>query len=67
VPRNTSQCASVASYDYIPSSQIPITLMMEALSSYKFLQEPHGATSQKTPFFLIVFHLQFLTLKWDVR
>jgi hypothetical protein len=34
--RNTSissQLASVASYDYVPSSQILVTLMTEALSS----------------------------------
>jgi hypothetical protein len=37
----------------VPSSPILVTLMMEALSSPKrrFLQEPHGVTSQKTPFF----------------
>jgi hypothetical protein len=29
----SSQCSSVASYDYFTSSQIFITLMMEALSS----------------------------------
>jgi hypothetical protein len=38
----------------VPSSQILVTLMMEALSSLKrrFLQEPHDVTSQKTPFFI---------------
>jgi hypothetical protein len=36
----------------VPSSPILVTLMMEALSSSEtFLQEPHGVTSQKTPFF----------------
>jgi hypothetical protein len=37
----------------VPSSPILVTLMKEALSSpeRRFLQEPHGVTSQKTPFF----------------
>jgi hypothetical protein len=37
----------------VPSSPILETLMMEALSSPKrrFLQEPHGVTSEKKPFF----------------
>jgi hypothetical protein len=40
----------------VPSSPILVTLMKEALSSSetRFLQEPHGVTSQKTPIFLIV-------------
>jgi hypothetical protein len=39
----------------VPSSPILVTLMKEALSSSKsqFLQEPHGVTSQKTPFFTV--------------
>jgi hypothetical protein len=40
----------------VPSSPIPVTLAMETLSSSEtsvFLQEPHGVTSQKTPFFII--------------
>jgi hypothetical protein len=39
----------------VPSSPIFVTLMKEALSSPKrrFLQEPHGVTSQKTPFFIV--------------
>jgi hypothetical protein len=38
----------------IPSSPILFTLMMEALSSSetRFLQEPHGVTSQKTAYFI---------------
>jgi hypothetical protein len=38
----------------VPSSPILVTLMKEALSSSEtlFLQEPHGVTSQKTPFFI---------------
>jgi hypothetical protein len=41
--------------DSVPSSPILVTLMKEALSSPKrrFLQEPHGVTSQKTPFFIV--------------
>jgi hypothetical protein len=37
----------------VPSSPIHVNVMMEALSSPKrwFLQEPHGVTSHKTPFF----------------
>jgi hypothetical protein len=39
----------------VPSSPILVTPMKEALSSPKrrFLQEPHGVTSQKTPFFIV--------------
>jgi hypothetical protein len=39
----------------VHSSPILVTLMMEALSSPKrwFLLEPHGVTSQKTPFFIV--------------
>jgi hypothetical protein len=34
----------------VPSSPILVTLMKEALSS---LLEPHGVTSQRTPFFIV--------------
>jgi hypothetical protein len=39
----------------VPSSPILVTLMMEALGSSerRFLQEPHGVTSQKTPCFIV--------------
>jgi hypothetical protein len=39
----------------VPSSPILVTLMLEVLSSSEtsFLQEPHGVTSQKTPFFIV--------------
>jgi hypothetical protein len=39
----------------VPSSPILVTLMQEALVPPKrlFLQEPHGVTSQKAPFFLV--------------
>jgi hypothetical protein len=39
----------------VPSSPILITMMKEAPGSKKrrFLQEPHGVTSQKTPFFTV--------------
>jgi hypothetical protein len=45
----------------VPNSPILVTLMMEALSSSKsrFLQEPHGVTSQKTPFFGLYTCLRF--------
>jgi hypothetical protein len=37
----------------VPSSPILITLVVEAIRSSEslFLQEPHGVTTQKTPFF----------------
>jgi hypothetical protein len=40
----------------VPSSLILVTLMKEALGSSetRFLQEPHGVTSQKTTFFKTV-------------
>jgi hypothetical protein len=39
----------------VPSSPILVTLIKEALTSSEtlFLQEPHGITSQKTPFFIV--------------
>jgi hypothetical protein len=39
----------------VPSSPILVALMKEALSSSetRFLQEPHGVTSQKTTFFKV--------------
>jgi hypothetical protein len=39
-----------------PSSPILVTLMKEALpsSERRFLQEPHGVRSQKTPFFIVI-------------
>jgi hypothetical protein len=38
----------------IPSSPIFVTLMKEApgSSECRFLQEPHGVTTQQTPFFI---------------
>jgi hypothetical protein len=40
----------------VPSSPILVTLMTEALSSSKsrILQEPHGVTSQRMPFFTVI-------------
>jgi hypothetical protein len=39
----------------VPSAPIVVTLMKEAPGSPKrrFLQEPHGVTTQKTPFFIV--------------
>jgi hypothetical protein len=39
----------------LPSSPIFVTLMKEApgASETRFLQEPHGVTTQKTPFFIV--------------
>jgi hypothetical protein len=44
-----------------PITSILVTPMKEALSSPKrqFLQEPHGVTSQKTPFFRFIHVLGF--------
>jgi hypothetical protein len=44
--------ASFLTASVVPSSPILVNLMKEALSSPKrrFLQAPHGVTSQKTPF-----------------
>jgi hypothetical protein len=51
----SSQRASVASCGYVPGSPILVTLMKETLSSSetRFLQEPHGVTSQKTAFYVM--------------
>jgi hypothetical protein len=51
----SSRRASVASYGYVHSSPILVTLMKEAISSSEtlFLQEPHDVTSQNTPFFIV--------------
>jgi hypothetical protein len=48
-----TQHASVASYSYVPSSPIFVTLKMEELSSSEtsVLTRVTGITSQKTPFF----------------
>jgi hypothetical protein len=37
----------------VPNSPILVALIREALSLSRFLQEPHGVTSQKTPFFIV--------------
>jgi hypothetical protein len=52
----SSQSASiVVKASVVPSTQILVTLKKEALSSSerRFLQEPHGVTSQKTTFFIV--------------
>jgi hypothetical protein len=40
----------------VPSSPILVSLIKEALRSSEtsFLQEPHGVTSQKSPFFIVI-------------
>jgi hypothetical protein len=50
-----SVCRLLVAASVVPSSPILVTLMKEALGSLKrrFLQEPHGVTSQKTPFFIV--------------
>jgi hypothetical protein len=47
-----SVCRLLVTASVVPSSLILVTLMKEALGSpqRRFLQEPHDATSQKTPF-----------------
>jgi hypothetical protein len=39
----------------VSSSLILVILMMKVISSseHRFLQEPHGVKSQKTPFFIV--------------
>jgi hypothetical protein len=39
----------------VPSSPILVTLMKQALSSSEMsvLKQPHGVTSQETPFFIV--------------
>jgi hypothetical protein len=37
----------------VPSSPIFVTLMKEVPPKRRFLQEPHGVTTQKTPFFIV--------------
>jgi hypothetical protein len=40
---------------FVPSSPILVTLMMVVIrsSKHRFVQESHGVTSQKTPFFIV--------------
>jgi hypothetical protein len=53
VRTEVSEERSASFISVVPSSSILVTLMKEALSSPKrrLLQEPHGVTSQKVPFF----------------
>jgi hypothetical protein len=46
---------ALAVTNVVPSSSVLVTFTMEALSSSenRFLQEPYGVTSQKTPFFIV--------------
>jgi hypothetical protein len=55
----------VVTASVVPSSSILVTLMKESLSSSErsVFQEPHGVTSQKTPFFVVFSScLQFRTM-----
>jgi hypothetical protein len=54
-----SESRLLVTANVVPSSPILVTLMKKAQVPPKrrFLQEPHGVTSQKTPFFFI--SLQF--------
>jgi hypothetical protein len=49
----SNRCTLRRNANAIPRSPILITLMMEVLSSSEtlVLKEPHGVTTQKTPFF----------------
>jgi hypothetical protein len=38
----------------VPSSPILATLVAKLLRKDRFLQDPHGVTSQKTPFFIVI-------------
>jgi hypothetical protein len=51
----SSQRQLLVTADFVPSSLILVNVMMEVLSSLKrrFLQEPHGVTSQNTAFFRV--------------
>jgi hypothetical protein len=51
-------CQLLVTANNVPSSPILVTLMMEVCVPPKrrFLQEPHGVTSQKMAFFLV--HIQ---------
>jgi hypothetical protein len=53
VRTDVSEELSTSFIRVVPSSQICVTLMMGryVLPKRRFLQEPHGVTSQKTPFF----------------
>jgi hypothetical protein len=54
VRTDVSEELSASFIRVVPSSPILVTLMKEALSSSEtsVLTEPHGVTSQKTPFFI---------------
>jgi hypothetical protein len=45
----------------VPTSPIFVTLMMEAIRSSEMpvFQEPHGVTSQKKAFFLLVYNSSY--------
>jgi hypothetical protein len=45
----------IGTANVLPSSPIHVALMMETVrsSETRFLQEPHGVTSQKTAFFIV--------------
>jgi hypothetical protein len=50
----TSNRTHTAKKYHVPISPILVTMMMEALLlKSRFLQEPHGVTSQKTSFFIV--------------
>jgi hypothetical protein len=43
----------LAATNAVPISPILVTLMMQAIPKRRFLQGPHGITSQKTTFFIV--------------
>jgi hypothetical protein len=51
----TSVLRLLVTANVVPSSPILVTLMMEALSptEHRFIQNPHGVTSQRTSFFIV--------------
>jgi hypothetical protein len=50
----------------VPSSPILVTLIKETLSSSEtsVLQQPHGVTSQKTPFYILLSLVYFKCCIW---
>jgi hypothetical protein len=53
----SSVCQLLPTGSFVPSSTIFDTLMKETLipPKYRFLQEPHSVTFQKTTFFIVSF------------
>jgi hypothetical protein len=61
---DVAPCETLVRTD-VSEEPILVTLIMAALSSRKrrFLQEPHGVTSQKTPFFYYIVLINCILLQ----